>query len=511
MYYLDSFLNRITMYRLVLYYLAGLLGVAAIFGAVGIMPYNPAALLVSALILVASCWGINRAIAGLFRIPTNTESSLITALILALIITPISVWPLDQGGFWFLIAAAAFAMASKYLIAFRRKHLFNPAAFGVAATAFVIGQYASWWIGGNLPMLPFVLGGGFLVLRKIKRFDLAAAFFAAGIASILATNIGFDPVATVEKAAIHTSLLFFAFVMITEPLTTPPTRGLRIAYGALVGALFSPAIHLGPFYATPELALLVGNIFSFAVSPKEKHILKLAAKEPAADGTYDFVFHPPRAIRFQPGQYFEWTLAHPDADARGNRRYFTIASSPTEPEFRIGVRFYDPPSSFKKAMLAMKPGDAVLAGSLAGDFLLPPDPREKLAFIAGGIGITPFRSMAKYLTDRQERRDVVLLYSNRRSNEIAYADIFKAAESIGFKTVYAITGNAGNAPNGKNKQHHQHERINSTFIAREIPDYRERTFYISGPRSMIDGATAALHSLGVRRSRIKTDFFPGFA
>ena len=78
--------------------------------------------------------------------------------------------------------------------------------------------------------------------------------------------------------------------MITEPLTTPPTRARRIAYGALVGVLFAPAIHLGPIYSTPELALVVGNIFSYAVSPKRKYALALTSKTKIADDTYDFAF-----------------------------------------------------------------------------------------------------------------------------------------------------------------------------------------------------------------------------
>ncbi|HVO28950.1 MAG TPA: RnfABCDGE type electron transport complex subunit D [Candidatus Paceibacterota bacterium] len=501
---IDDFLNRITMYRLALYYLLALIGIAAIFGAIGWMPYAPLPLIASALIITGICLLANRIFAAAFGAPANAESVYITALILALIISPISLAPFDWGGFAFLAWASVFAMASKYILAANRKHLFNPAAIAVVITAFTLNQYASWWIGGNLPMMAFVVAGGLLIVRKLQRFDLVLAFLAAALASIVLTNLAFDPWTTVWKALIHTPLFFFASIMLTEPLTTPPTRQLRIAYGALVGALFSPAIHLGPVYATPELALVVGNLFSYAASPKKKYLLNLTAKTKTGEGTYDFAFATGQKFDFRPGQYMEWTVAPASPwpllgghDSRGNRRYFTIASSPTEPELHLGVKFYENSSSFKKRMLALKPGDAVMGGQLAGDFTLPKDPRTKLVFIAGGIGITPFRSMVKYLSDRREKRDVVLLYSNQTPEEISYREVFdEAARTIGLRTAYRNTATEG--------------RMDAGFVTREVPDYRDRRFYISGTHGMVEAFKKTLAELGVPRRQVKTDFFPGF-
>jgi len=527
--YIDIFLNRITMYRLVLYYLMVLVAAAIVFGAIGILQYSPLAIIVSTLIILAVCWLANTALAKMFRVPANAESIYITGLILALIISPIALKPFDLAGLGFLIAASLFAMASKYILAVHRKHIFNPAAIAVVITAFAFGQYASWWVGGNLPLLAFVVVGGLLVVRKIQRFDLVFSFAAAAIASIIVTNPGFDPFVTAEKALIHTSLLFFAFVMLTEPLTTPPTRPLRIAYGVLVGALFSPAIHIGPIYSAPELALAVGNIFSYAMSPKRKYKLVLKSKTAIGADTYDFAFTTDSAasgkkMKFRPGQYMEFTLPAASGggygglgsllggDSRGNRRYFTVASSPTEPELHLGVKFYGEAvngegrtSSFKKALLALQPGTTMLAGQLAGDFTLPRDPSRKLVFIAGGVGITPFRSMVKYLNDRAsgEQRDIVLLYSNRTAAEIPYREVFdEAAKTINLKNVYVATTAQGGE---------KAARIDAAFIARTVPDYRERMFYISGTRAMVSDLKKILHELKVPLSHIKTDFFPGFA
>ncbi len=529
---IDNFLNKITMYRLVMYYLGILVGIAAVFGALGWLPYSPAYLLFQTVFLLAACWVANGILAWIFRAHPNSESAYITALILALIVTPQA--PGESGYIIFLIALAAAAMGVKYILALDKKHIFNPAAFAVAASAIMSGPAASWWIGGNLPMMAFVIAGGFLVVRKIQRFDLALSFLGAAFLSDILTHPLDNPFTTIEKAVLHTPIFFFASIMITEPLTTPPTRPWRIEYGVLVGALFSPAIHFGAYYSTPELALLVGNLFSFAVSPKGKYLLTLKKKEKVGDGDiWDFTFATQggRRLAFSPGQYLEWTLAHERSDGRGNRRYFTIASAPSEKDVHLGVRFFTPSSSFKKRLLAMQPGDTIIAGHLAGDFTMPRDPSEKLAFIAGGIGITPFRSMVKAIVDEAAahpraagmRRDAVLLYSNRRADDIAYADVFdKAAEAIGMKTVYAVTGTEGDAGVDALMRHPGEKgapaygtvhrgRITATLIRQEIPDWRTRTFYISGTRAMTTGMEKLLLEMGVPSARIKVDFFPGFA
>ncbi len=135
------------------------------------------------------------------------------------------------------------------------------------------------------------------------------------------------------------------------------------------------------------------------------------------------------------------------------------------------------------------------------------DPAEKLAFISGGIGVTPFRSMIKYLIDRGERRSIVLLYSNRTAPEIVYGDIFKQAQSLGVKTVYTLT-DAKQIP-----ADWQGERgfVNADMITRNIPDFLQRTFYISGSHTMVTEFQKLLSGMGVPRNRVKTDFFPGLA
>lgn len=502
---IDTFLNKTTMYRLVVYYLGVLLLAAGVFASIGWLPFSPVHLIASTTFLIAACWLINALFAQMWGIPANKESALITALILALIITPGS----PDATYPILLGASLAAMASKYLLAIRGKHLFNPAAFGVVATAFAIHKTASWWVGGNVPMMLFVIAGGVLVTRKIRRSDVVLAFFAANLAATVLVppfNVS-DMLHTLQIAIVHSSILFLAFVMLTEPLTTPPRRPERILYAAIVGVLGAPWAHVGSLYFTPELALVAGNLFAYLVSPKYKTILTLTDVKKLASDTYEFVFAGGTLPKFVPGQYAEWTLAADTADTRGNRRYFTFASSPTERDVRLGVKFYPHPSTYKTLLSDFKEGSEILVGSIAGDFVLPRDKKKKLVFIAGGIGVTPFRSMIKSLIDTHEVRDIVLIYSNKSEEEIAYREFFDEAAraGVGLRVVYTLTDNVPSTWSGERGM------IDGAMIRRIVPDYRERTFYISGPQVMVQSFKKMLHTMGISRWRIKADYFPGFA
>jgi ferredoxin-NADP reductase len=292
--------------------------------------------------------------------------------------------------------------------------------------------------------------------------------------------------------------------MLTEPLTAPTMRLPSLAFGTLVGFLFTPNVHIGTFYFTPELALLIGNLLAYVMSPKGRFVLTLERIEHSAADTKDFIFSTPRRLVFQAGQYLEWTLGFDHPDNRGNRRYFTVASAPTEEAVRIGVKYYPASSGFKRALSAMQPGDTIHASQISGNFTLPANPDTKLAFLAGGVGITPFRSMLQYLLDRNEARPILVLYGSESQEDIAYRNVLDAAEhKLGIRTVYAVERDAGLG---------QYSGTIDVQLVREaIPDFRERTFYISGPQAMVKALRHMLQTMGVHRSRIKVDFFPGFA
>ncbi|MBI4159772.1 oxidoreductase [Candidatus Wolfebacteria bacterium] len=503
---LDSFINSITMYRAVLYGLAGLAAYAIVFGFAGMLPFSGAELLISLAALLAVCALTNALLSWIYRAPTNVESSFITAFILFFILPPFGA----VADVLWLTLGGAVAVASKYVIARNGKHIFNPAAFAAVVLGVIPAGGTVWWVGDSL-MLPATLLVGLFIVRKIRRFPLFFACAAVAAAAVLAVGVsrGTQVSDIVPEYFVSWPIFFFAAIMVTEPLTTPPTRNLQILYGALIGFFSTWPIDVGMFHASPEMALVLGNLAFYPFGMRRRITLVLKEKISLARDTYEFIFRPPQTIAFKPGQYLEWMLPHKDPDTRGVRRFFTIASSPTEADIRLGMRFNPAAaSSFKRTLFALTAGESLYAGQLAGDFTLPRNHSEKLVFLAGGIGITPFRSMLKYFLDRREKRDVVLFYGTRSAEDIAYGELLKSAEKeLGVKIIYLVIGD-GELPAGV-----VGERgfLASDMVMRYVPDWRNRTFYLSGPNAMVDAYKKLLIGMGVLRSRIVTDYFPGYA
>ena len=428
--FIDRFLDRITMYRLVLWYLVGLVLVAATLGALHLIAVDPVALALSTVLVLSSGWIANQVFARIFGAIPNIESVYITGLIIVLIMDPAPLGDLSAAGA--IVFASAWAMASKFIFSLRRRHVFNPAALGVALPALLLDHPATWWVSGQLWLMPVVVIGGLLIVRKLRRFDLVLAFAAANlIVTILTGNLS-DAVQSLRFALFDSPFFFFASVMLTEPLTAPQSKFWRLAYGGLVGALAAPNVAIAGYFFTPEVALLAGNLLTLVASPQGRVVLTLERIEQAAAGVYDFVFRSDRALQFAAGQYLEWTLPLRDSDSRGNRRYFTIASAPNDENVRLGVKIVPEGSAFKRGLSQLQPGDQIVASQLAGNFILPRNKRRKLAFVAGGIGITPFRSMLEDLLERGDQLPITLLFGNNRIEEIAYVDVLRRArEELG--------------------------------------------------------------------------------
>lgn len=502
--WIDRVLNRITMYRLVLYILAAYLGYAVIISFFGLLPFNGFNLAVSVIFFVFASWLGNIIMSWFFRAPVHNDSAYLTALILSLIVNPIQ----HVEGFVILFWFVVLAISSKFILAIRGQHIFNPAALAAVIMGATLSNPASWWVG-NAWMLPIVALGGFLILRKLKKFSLFFAFVLPTLLiSFSAGLLKHTPLLTIIHAVVVVSpLVFFASVMLTEPVTMPGTKGWRLLYAAIIGVMFAPQFHLGSLYFSPELALIVGNGLSFLIQPRARYTLTFQKKIPVAEGIFDFVFKPDRPLRFYPGQYVEVMVPHPHHDGRGLRRYFTIASVPGETTIRFGVKFYPQPSTFKQALLNLRPGDVLTASQLGGDFLLPAHAQQPVTFIAGGIGVTPFRSMVGTLLAINQSRPITLLYSAQNAREIAYDDVFSEAERLGMKTVYTLTDEKSIPANWTGRRGF----LSPATIQEEVPHFRQNMFYLSGPQGMVDHFKTVLRQMGVPAKQIKTDFFPGFA
>ncbi len=253
--------RRILTYRLTLYYLAALVVASIALAWYGIVRPLPLNIAFSVVVALVSCFAANEAFARVFGARSNWESVCISAMILTLIVTPAA--PTDLTATGFLVFSCAWAMASKYILATGKKHIFNPAAFGVALAGLLLTGSVSWWVGDNSTILPLIILGGVLVLTRLHYYELLISFSVVVLGLTVASNPWARAGTSLTMMTVHSAFCFFIFVMLTEPRTVPLGRWRQVAYGALVGLLYFPDSHVGDYYFTPEVALLIGNVFTF--------------------------------------------------------------------------------------------------------------------------------------------------------------------------------------------------------------------------------------------------------
>jgi glycine betaine catabolism B len=498
--WLDALLGRFTMYRLVLYGLALLFVAGLVFSLLGVVrPGDAVGMLASLAVLVAVCLVVSIGFAALFRVKAHTESTLITAGLLYFILPPTLSLPTLGGA----AIAGAVAIASKYLLAIRGRHVFNPAAVGAFAIGFTGLSFGAWW-PGNPWMLPFVVVLAFLILFRTRRLPMGGVYVAVGlvVAAVQYTIFGLGPVAGLQYAATQSALWFFVGFMLTEPLTLPPRRWQQLVYAGLAAVLYFAVFHLGPFYNSPELALLVVNLLAFLAGQRRGIRLEFAGRRQLSPSSWEFDFRPLRPVSFRPGQFVELTLPHGKADSRGWRRVFSIASAPGE-LLRFGIRLPEKASSFKRALLDLEPGTKVSATSVGGDFLLPADPERPLLLVAGGIGITPFIGHLEQVAAAGETRDIAVVYAVSSLDDLAYADRLRAA---GCRVAIASAERPDELPVGWTWI--GPDRLTGGTLLAAVPDAARRAVYLSGPPSMVATLKRALRRAGARR--IHTDVFVGY-
>ena len=484
--YLDRLINRITMYRLVLYVLLALALLSVLFAVFGVLQFDPFAMVFGALTLLATSIIVNAAFAYMFGVRRNSDSALITAAILFFLFSP----PSSPAGYVILVFVAAIAAASKYLLAWRGRHVFNPAAAAAVISGMVGLSAASWWVGTS-PMMVSVLIGGALVLYKTRRLWMGMYFVLLSFAAFMVVSIikGYDLSDAWGLLVGSSPVLFLAGFMLSEPLTQPPRRYQRYIFASAIAILAGSQITFGTFLITPEMALLVGNAYAFLCGQRGGIKLKLVGRRQLSRDQVEYTFKPNRRLRFTAGQYVELHLSHIRPDARGQRRMFTIASAPSGDVIKLGIRHYTPSSTFKKALQTATIGMELPVTGVYGDFVLPKSPSDKLLLIAGGIGITPFRAHLEWLLNTGQRRDGVLLYSVREPGDAVFQDILMA-EAHGVKT-QVITG-----------------PIDEQVLAQYVPDVAERHVYISGPPSMVDAMSQMAKRHGA--TNVHRDHFNGY-
>lgn len=222
--------------------------------------------------------------------------------------------------------------------------------------------------------------------------------------------------------------------------------------------------------------------------------LTLKERKPEVPGVESFIFEPQEPLSWKAGQFLHYVLHHDPTDDRGSDRWFTVASAPFEKHVMLTTRFTEEDgSSFKKSLKELKVGETIEIADVDGDFLVENTDAEYV-FIAGGIGITPFRAILKELDHLGKKIRATLLYSNRDENIPYKAELDAlAAGNPDFKIKYIIGSH-----------------IDEETVRKTAPNLQKSIFYISGPEPMVNAFNEMLKRMGVPESNLKGDWFPGY-
>lgn len=504
--WLDRVTGKVTMYRLIVLSLAAVSVIAFALSLFGQLSYGPLELLASAAVALVATKVSNWLIATALRLEPHTESSFITALLVFVVMAP----TLEPLGLLSIALAGVIASASKYLIAVRGRHVFNPAAVGIlVVTLLAFGplpefSYAAWWLGTPYLALPVAIAA-FAILYRTQRLTLGLVFLAVVTASVVLRYVlgGDSALDALSYVFLSSPYLFFAGFMLSEPLTLPPRRWQQLAEAVIVGLVATVPFSIGLVGNSPQLALLVGNLLAFALGQRRAIRLEHLGKTAIGPAEWELAFQPARAVRFVPGQYIELTIPH-SSDFRGTRRYFSISSAPTaEGPLTVAISTPERSSSFKRALLELEPGAEVRATGVGGDFTLPASTGTPLLLVAGGIGITPFASQLAHAHSLGERRDAVVVYQSSSTGDLPYAPLLAAS---GARVV--LFAPAAPSPLPAGWTYAGEGRVDGERLLQEVPDAARRRAYISGPPALVASLRAELRSQGVRR--VRSDYFSGY-
>jgi len=230
----------------------------------------------------------------------------------------------------------------------------------------------------------------------------------------------------------------------------------------------------------------------------------VAEKREVAKGTLLVLFEVEDYPDYRPGAYFWVEL--PDrghADEKGLRRHISLVTSPTDrPLVGLATRLRD--SAFKRTLAELEVGDEVEVEEPKGSFLLPEDTSADYVFVAGGIGITVFRSMLRYIADRDLPYNVTLFYSNRDRESAAFLDELEVLEQRieGLRVVLTMTEQEG--WDGESR------RIDAAVLRDQVGQLEDKQFLVAGPPAMTEAVVDALHAAGVPEDRVVAGKFSGY-
>ncbi len=233
----------------------------------------------------------------------------------------------------------------------------------------------------------------------------------------------------------------------------------------------------------------------------------LQSRQDVADGTMAFRFDKPLGWVFKAGQFLDLTLLNPaETDAEGNTRSFSIASGPDEDTLMVATRMRD--TAFKRVLKTMPIGTAVTIEGPSGDLTLQNDATRSAVFLAGGIGITPFRSMLVQAAHQQLPHRLFLFYSNRRPEDAPFLEELQALQQENPR--YTLIPSMSEMAASHRPWTGETGLIDQAMLSRHLSGAVSPLYYLAGPPKMVKALHAMLTKQSVNDRDIHTEEFSGY-
>lgn len=237
------------------------------------------------------------------------------------------------------------------------------------------------------------------------------------------------------------------------------------------------------------------------------HLVKVKNRFPVAERTMAFQFEKPANFIFRPGQWIDITLLNPaETDAEGNVREFSVASAPYEDVLMVATRMRD--TAFKRELAKVPLNTELKIAGPGGDLTLHNDPARTAVFLAGGIGVTPFRSILFHAARQRLPHRILFFFSNRRPEDAPFLVDLQALQKK--NPNYTFIPTMTESTNSRNQWNGETGYINKEMLAKYLSTAKSPIYYIVGPPGMVKALHSIVNESGVDDVDIRAEDFSGY-